>query len=121
MAGLKISQTKQESRILNTLTLYSESLEITDQNGCIIHVVYWEAPGGLMVGTLVSGSSGRALAGVIMLGSWSRHFTLAVLACEQAPVGDSRAQSRTNGMSRERSGEEGVRVHTRFARGVTTL
>ena len=31
------------------------------------------------------------------------------LACEQAPVGDSRVQSRANGMSRERSGEEGVR------------
>ena len=36
------------------------------------------------------------------------------LACEQAPVGDSRVQSRANGMSRERSREEGVR----FARGV---
>ena len=32
-----------------------------------------------------------------------------LLACEQAPVGDSRVQSRANGMSRERSGEEGVR------------
>ena len=31
------------------------------------------------------------------------------VACEQAPVGDSRVQSRANGMSRERSGEEGVR------------
>ena len=30
------------------------------------------------------------------------------LACEQAPVGDSRVQSRANGMNRERSGEEGV-------------
>ena len=27
------------------------------------------------------------------------------LACEQAPVGDSRVQSRANGMNRERSGE----------------
>ena len=36
--------------------------------------------------------------------------TLLVLsvACEQAPVGDSRVQSRANGMNRERSGEEGV-------------
>ena len=32
------------------------------------------------------------------------------LACEQAPVGDSRVQSWTNGMNRERSGEEGVCV-----------
>ena len=32
-----------------------------------------------------------------------------LVACEQAPVGDSRVQSRANGMSRERSGEEGVR------------
>ena len=31
------------------------------------------------------------------------------IAYEQAPVGDSRVQSRANGMSRERSGEEGVR------------
>ena len=31
------------------------------------------------------------------------------VACEQAPVGDSRVQSRANGMSRDRSGEEGVR------------
>ena len=31
------------------------------------------------------------------------------LACEQAPVVDSRVQSRANGMRRERSGEEGVR------------
>ena len=30
------------------------------------------------------------------------------LACEQAPVGDSRVQSRANGMNRERSGEEEV-------------
>ena len=30
------------------------------------------------------------------------------VACEQAPVGDSRVQSRANGMNRERSGEEGV-------------
>ena len=30
------------------------------------------------------------------------------IACEQAPVGDSRVQSRANGMNRERSGEEGV-------------
>ena len=30
------------------------------------------------------------------------------VACEQAPVGDSRAQSRANGMNREQSGEEGV-------------
>ena len=30
------------------------------------------------------------------------------LACEQAPVGDSRVKSRANGMNRERSGEEGV-------------
>ena len=28
------------------------------------------------------------------------------LACEQAPVGDSRVQSRANGMNLERSGEE---------------
>ena len=35
--------------------------------------------------------------------------SLLALACEQAPVGDSRVQSRANGMSRERSGEEGVR------------
>ena len=34
------------------------------------------------------------------------------IACEQAPVGDSRVQSRANGMNREQS---------RFARGVTTL
>ena len=32
-----------------------------------------------------------------------------VVACEQAPVGDSRVQSRANGMNRERSGEDGVR------------
>ena len=31
-----------------------------------------------------------------------------LLACEQAPVGDSRVQSRANGMNREWSGEEGV-------------
>ena len=35
-------------------------------------------------------------------------FTSIILACEQAPVGDSRVQSRANGMNRERSGEEGV-------------
>ena len=34
--------------------------------------------------------------------------TLKMVACEQAPVGDSRVQSRANGMNRERSGEEGV-------------
>ena len=32
------------------------------------------------------------------------------MACEQASVGDSRVQSRANGMNQERSGEEGVRV-----------
>ena len=31
------------------------------------------------------------------------------LACEQAPVGDSRVQSKANAMNRQRSGEEGVR------------
>ena len=30
------------------------------------------------------------------------------VACEQAPVGDSRVQSRAKGMNREWSGEEGV-------------
>ena len=30
------------------------------------------------------------------------------LACEQAPVGDSRVQSRANRINREWSGEEGV-------------
>ena len=35
-------------------------------------------------------------------------FSLAIVACEQAPVGDSRVQSRANAMNRERSGEEGV-------------
>ena len=58
--------------------------------------------------------------------SMAKLQTVKDLACEQAPVGDSRVQSRANGMSRERSGEEGVRRGapprpTRFARGVTTL
>ena len=36
------------------------------------------------------------------------NFVMAVVACEQAPIGDSRVQSRANGMNRGRSGEEGV-------------
>ena len=38
--------------------MYSKSLEIINRNGCIIHVVYWEARGDLMVSALVYGSSG---------------------------------------------------------------
>ena len=48
--------------------------------------------------------------------------TVTIIACEQAPVGDSWAQSRSNGMSRERSGEEGVRVPlASLAESCTTL
>ena len=38
--------------------MYSKSLEIINRNGCIIHVVYWEARGDLMVSALVYVSSG---------------------------------------------------------------
>ena len=38
----------------------------------------------------------------------NKNLTEEKIACEQAPVGDSRVQSRANGMNRERSGEEGV-------------
>ena len=47
---------------------------------------------------------------LVLLGCPSRRYDLGTTrpACEQAPVGDSRVQSRANGMTRERSGEEGV-------------
>ena len=38
----------------------------------------------------------------------NRKLTSVKVACEQAPVRDSRVQSRANGMNRERSGEEEV-------------
>ena len=44
---------------------------------------------------------------------WKRWKTTlrarSIIACEQAPVGDSQVQSRANGMNRQRSGEEGLR------------
>ena len=40
--------------------------------------------------------------------NYTRDELVNLLACEQAPVGDSRVQSRANGMNRERSGEERV-------------
>ena len=42
------------------------------------------------------------------LRNFMRVYVNREIACEQAPVGDSRVQSRANGMNRERSGEEGV-------------
>ena len=45
----------------------------------------------------------------ICLGKWANSKTNPLdIACEQAPIGDSRVQSRANGMNRERSGEERV-------------